>query len=274
MKKIVHLSIFTGLSIFALSIGLAACIVFPDDSESQRSSPADQQIPVQQLPVVSSANIPNSSAASTGKAQFKLEWKSAKGKTEEQIIDALKDVHDKWNDYVASMDALPFLQTSSSKQYEVWSEAEGTMKLNNSQSGSTLKIPRYWDSAWGNLTVTTWPTKNTQRKDAFLAAKKNIEDQMAAIKASSFWNTSYKEEGNDVYPLRNLHERMGDFIKVPSAGTLYADRSPWGEVEWNDSGGTLLHPTKTGPLYELYFGHIPTKDEYLDPDGTLVYPMQ
>jgi hypothetical protein len=193
------------------------------------------------------------------------------------IEESLKTTSDEWNDFVAASDPLPFLVVSGgqSKQYAVWTESNGTMVLNNSGATGNLVIPRYWEPAWGTLTVGTWPGTNAQRKAAFLEAKGKIEALMADMKASGFYEVSYTEDGKQVFPLKDLHASMGDFIKVPTTGTLYTDRGPWGADDWDNRGGTQLHPTKTGPLYELYFGHIPERDEYYlqSDDAEYVYPV-
>jgi hypothetical protein len=96
---------------------------------------------------------------------------------------------------------------------------------------------------------------------------------MAAIKASPFWETSFKENNTPVFPLQTLYTSMEAFIKVPTTD-LYKDRKPWDAAD-RDFNGTILNPTKTGPLYELYFGHIPEQEEYYNDEYTeaiLVYP--
>jgi hypothetical protein len=85
---------------------------------------------------------------------------------------------------------------------------------------------------------------------------------MAAIKASPFWDSSYEVDNTQVFPLQNLHASMGDFVRTPTTAAVFTDRGPWGSADWDGRGGTLLRPTETGPLYELYFGHIPAKNEY------------
>jgi hypothetical protein len=201
--------------------------------------------------------------------QFKLTEESVSGDLD--TIDKLKDVYDKWLDYVAPMDALPFLSggKTGSKVYSVWTESEGGALLDNT---GQLVIPRYWDKAWGELTKTNWTDHLDGRVTAFEAAKKRIEDQMAALKTSAFWEVSYEEDGDDpVFPLQKLHESMENFIKVPSTGL--SDRGPWDKDERDEgSGMTILNPAKTGPLYELYFGHIPAKNEYVDQSNP-VYPV-
>jgi hypothetical protein len=174
------------------------------------------------------------------------------------------------------MDPLPFYQKNGgqSKQYEVWVEDEetGTMVLNNDPSNGTLVIQRYWKETWGKLTPETWAGKLLERRTAFTELKKEFEIPMAAIKASLYYDTSYPtEEDKPVFPLRDLHAAMGDFVRVPTTAAVFSDRGPWGSDDWDGRGGTLLRPTETGPLYELYFGHIPEKNEYVDQSTTAVY---
>jgi hypothetical protein len=64
---------------------------------------------------------------------------------------------------------------------------------------------------------------------------------------------------------------MGDFVRVPTTADVFKDRGPWVDADMDGRGGTLLRPTETGPLYELYFGHIPEKNEYVDQSTTAVY---
>jgi hypothetical protein len=153
-------------------------------------------------------------------------------------------------------------------------ESEGKWVLNNSVKANQIVIPRYWNPVWGELNKTNWTDHRNERETAFKTAKERIEAQAAAIKKNAFWDVSYEEDGDDpIFPLQKLHERMEAFIKVPSTD-LYNDRGPWGDGDWDGTGGTILDPTKTGPLYELYFGHVPGKEEYYDQSAkaNYVYP--
>jgi hypothetical protein len=291
MKKsdlIIAFSIIT-LAISGLLIGFASCQQmesFYDEEEEateEVSPPTPTPIPIPrptltpsplQLPV---ANIPGGepqSSVVSGDNQFSLQWQPSNDNTLDSPanISALKATYNKWDDYESFVDTLPFYRPTGeqSKQYEVWVELDGNMALNNNASGGELVIRRYWNNEWGKLTTATWTAKRTEREAAFKTAKAQIEKMMADIKESPFWNTSYEDDDGPVFPLQQLHARMGNFIKEPSAVTLYTDRGTWGDDE-RSGAATILSPAKTGPLYELYFGHIPGKTEYLDQSSTAVY---
>jgi hypothetical protein len=192
-------------------------------------------------------------------------------------IQALRDVLGKWREYEEFLEAVPFYPTESAGKQRagVWT-MDSPRKLNNSPSLATLVLQRYWPRDWlpdTPLTKPNWDTDESRehRKTAFLEAKERIEAQMAAINASPFWDVSYEDEGGDQhFPLRELHQKMGDFIAVGAEATLYADRATWDESE-RQNFGTILDLRKTGPLYELFFGPVPGKEEYLDQSPTAVY---
>jgi hypothetical protein len=207
-----------------------------------------------------------------GDFQFELKWVEYEGAVDsEENIDTLIDIYKKWIEYEDFIDARPFFPPSGSKgkNYSVWTDT--SKKLKNGPSTANMIIPRYWSQAWGQLTTATWPEHKTGRQAAFGVAKAGIEKQIEDIEKSGFYEVSYTEDGKQVFPLKELVTAMKDFIHVPASG-LYTDRGPWENSECAD-GTTKLDLTKTGPLYERYFGHIPKKGEYLNEAAEyLVYP--
>jgi hypothetical protein len=146
----------------------------------------------------------------------------------EENIEALKALYLKWKDYEQYMDSRPYFPPAEDKRFNVWS---GPLLINGD---AKLKILRYWpqDLLEKNppepLTVASWYTasSNARRKADFLAAKKQIEAQMAALKASPFWDVWYLQ-GTDFinYPLREMYHDMENFIStgdIPAAD-LYTD---------------------------------------------------
>jgi hypothetical protein len=210
-----------------------------------------------------------------GDYQFKLEGETYTGALDSpENIAALKDTYQKWLDYESFLEPAPFRPPaagSPNKQFNIWQGSP--LKLDNSLSVPTLVIQRYWNSTWGALTTENWKAQRDGREAAFKAATEQLETMRAEIKASQFYEVSYNENALDVFPLKNLYNRMGDFIAVGAGATLYVDRPTWGDSERN-SAGTILDKSKTGPLYELYFGPVPGKDDYLYPDNTagFAYP--
>jgi hypothetical protein len=243
-------------------LGDNVTIVFP---------PAKEEPAKKEVPVFDYAPHPNSD----GSLYYDLTLTMGALPNDKTIKDSLQATSDKWDDFVDKLDPLPFLVPTGggTKNYEVWIEDDGKMVLDNSGATGNLVIRRYWKPAWGTLTVGTWPGTNAQRKAAFLEAKEKIEALMADLQASPYWNESYDDEGTTQFPLKELHASMGDFIKVPTTGTLYTDRGLWDKDDLYDNGSTSLVPAKTGPLYELYFGHIPAKSEYANQSGPFVYPV-
>jgi hypothetical protein len=228
-----------------------------------------------------------------GDYQFELEWqRTYQGVLSPNAdygpldtpenIQALRDVIGTWREYEEILEAAPFYPTASALKQRagVWT-MNSPRKLNNSPSLATLVLQRYWPRDWlpdTPLTKPNWDTDESRehRKTAFLAAKEKIEAQMAALQASPFWDVSYEDEGGEQqFPLRDLHQKMESFITVGEDATLYEDRPTWDEDE-RQHFGTALDLRKTGPLYELFFGPVPGKEEYLDqsPSALYVFPVE
>jgi hypothetical protein len=259
----------------AVIIGLFAVFVSCQDLTSYTVEEAPPVDPGPQLPV---ASILNAEKASTGNAQFNLEWTPAEGKTEAEIFEAVKDVRQKWKEYEVYMDALPYVpapEIEEGKVYDVWEFVDGTRKLNNYSSEAMPVIQRYWESAWGaQFTVPSWLEKRPQREQAFFAAKAKIEAQMADLQASDFWNVSGMEGSDEKFPLKETQQSMQAFISTGTipAAQLYTDRDG-GEGDWKDDKTTEM---TTGHLYALFFGPIPKESDYYNTgDGAIyVYPVE
>jgi hypothetical protein len=273
MKKSDLLIAFTiiALAISGLSMGLFSC------QEMEGSYYEEEEVVVVQRPVasiVNSAGIEVQADDLSGDYQFILKWENSTGALDSpENIEVIKDVYDKWIEYEEFLDARPFfppLEEGNLKRYGVWVEVgEGNKVLNNNEIDGKLIIQRYWDSEWGHLTTTNWTAHRDEREEAFLDAAKQIEAMRTALAASPFWEVSYEKDDTPTLPLQELSEEMLRFIStgdIPEV-ELYTERGPW--LEADKTAPTRL---PAGPLYELYFGHIPGKDEYIDPDGDLVYP--
>jgi hypothetical protein len=165
----------------------------------------------------------------------------------------------------------------------VWTNTEDGVKLMNKKNGQELRILRYWprDSSVP-LTVDSWygnpdkniPSSNARRKADFLAAKKQLEAQMAALKASPFWDVWYWYEGSHKYPLQEMWQEMGDFISTGDLDELYTDvelDGYWEGEIWDRK--PVTH--NVGDLYTLYFGPIPRQTDYEEqgPDAHYVFPV-
>jgi hypothetical protein len=217
-----------------------------------------------------------------GVSQFVLEWtepESPDGPLDDgpdgPNIIALKLVYQRWKEYEQYMDSRPYYPPVDLKSYEVWSNL-GLM--NKSTKGVELGILRYWPQDLLEkdppepLTVASWYTEasNARRKADFLAVKTQVEAQMAALKASPFWDVWYLQ-GTEVhcYPLREMWQDMRNFI---SAGDipevyLYMD-SPW--ADYYDAGRNPVRHN-VGDLYTVFFGPIPKKTDYVEQEPTSYY---
>jgi hypothetical protein len=205
-----------------------------------------------------------------GNYQFSLEWQGYSDDVNSSAnIETLKDTYKKWKEYESFVDARPFYPPSGGtieKDYKVWT-TDATPLLKNYTSGKQLVIQRYWSPAWGTLNKANWTTHLVDRKTAFEAAKEQIEKQIAQIKESDFYGV--KDSVTNKYPLHDLADAMQAFIKVPATAP-YTDRGAWEAADRNGEE-TIWNTAKTGPLYELYFGHIPETTEYVEPGHPVVW---
>jgi hypothetical protein len=188
---------------------------------------------------------------------------------DQQYVEDLKTLYLKWKEYEQYMDSRPYWPPVDAKRLSVWAH----QKLINAESEDRLQILRYWprDLLAKNqpLTVAAWYTtaSNARRKAAFLAAKKQMEAQMAALKASPFWDVWYLQ-GTDFhnYPLQEMYHDMENFIStgniVPT--DLYKDPQ-WADYYVFNEEEDKMEAVRmnVGSLYTVFFGPVPRRDDYL-----------
>jgi hypothetical protein len=265
MKKSELAIVFTIIALVSTGLLSSCQMGYADEEEDELTT----GLPV--ASIVDSTGAQPEAGKAFGNYQFKVEWQSYSGDVNSPAnISVLKVTYSKWKEYESFVDARPFYPPSGGtieKDYNVWT-SDATPLLKNYTSGKQLVIQRYWATAWGTLNTANWTAHLADRKTAFEAAKELIEKQIAAIKESDFYEVSYTE-GTVVFPLKKLVEDMEKFIKVPPTAP-YTDRGKWENADRKD-GETIWNTAKTGPLYELYFGHIPGIDEYVDPAHPVVW---
>jgi hypothetical protein len=168
-------------------------------------------------------------------------------------VEVLKEVYKKWKEYQVYMDARPYFPPIDQKRYPVWQYNNGTAawELINNPSEGQLVLLRYWPrdllekTPPEPLTEASWYTasSNARRKADFLAARGKIEAQMAALKASPFWNVAFMEGEDTRYLLREMWQDMKGFISTADipAADLYKDR------DWDRGmGGTDIMSGTSG----------------------------
>jgi hypothetical protein len=279
-----------GLAAFFAGVILGACVLTACNPDYVGSIPLPPKIPAARV-MNNGVELLKAADYQGGDCQFVLNWLptytgvlSADGDygplDTEENIEALKLVYQRWKEYEQYMDSRPYYPPVDLKSYEVWSSS-GLM--NKSTKGVELGILRYWPRDLlakdppEPLTVASWYTdeSNARRKAAFLAARKQMEAQMAALKASPFWDVWYLQ-GTEVhcYPLREMWQDMRNFIStgdIPEAN-LYTD-SPW--ADYYDAGRNPVSHN-VGDLYTLFFGPIPIKTDYAEQgaDSYYVFPFE
>jgi hypothetical protein len=226
-----------------------------------------------------------------GDCQFVLEWKSVyegvlssdadysylytkpEAEAEDQkYTPELKALYLKWKEYQEYMDSRPFYPPVSTKNLNVWDP--NLNKLLNRESDARFGIQRYWPrdlQAKGQpLTVAAWygdpdnnvPSSNARRKADFLAVKAQMEAQIAALKASPFYDVWYLHGSEfHYYPLRMMCQDMENFISTGNipAANLYTD-SEW--AAYFDANRNPIY-NNVGDLYTIFFGPIPRKTDYV-----------
>jgi hypothetical protein len=241
-------------------------------------------IPVGRILDRTGANVPDSGMIYGG-FQFELTWKEAASDTISDgiygpNIVALKDLLLKWRNYAQYVRPQPHFPPQNANEIirtGVWN-SDG--KLINNPSDATLVIQRAWNPAWGTLTVQSWPGTREKREAAFKAAQKEIQEIMASLKASPFWDAMYIEGstggigGWNLYPLQELYADMENFSSTGelTGAALYADRG-FEAVDKDPLAGVY---GLTGDLYGLFFGPIPVKGDYAytASDAEYVFPVE
>jgi hypothetical protein len=269
--------------IFAL-LSLSGCDMQPEEDPPPPPPPLPKGIPVASIRD-SNGNEP-AAGVTSGNYRFEIKWEEydyTEPLDSAENITALQAASTKWGEYKNLLEARPFYPPrpplpwvgglgglgGSSNTFDVWYEpSTGVYKLDNNPGMMQLVIQRFWLPAWGTLTTANWAAHRADRVAAFKKARAQIETLMATVKASPFYDVVAP---NTKEYLHDLHDAMEQFIRVPASG-LYTDYGPWTAGNLASSGSSR-YTTKlpSYPLYELYFGHIPEREEYRFPKAELTF---
>jgi hypothetical protein len=229
------------------------------------------------VPVATITGIENTSGSGifVGVYSYGLEWIRPNGRLSPngdypldtpENIKALNDALDVWREYEILTDPLPGYKKAGEEKTTKGVFVTG--KLDNTyatlSSRGRLIIPRYWPRSYVERpvpvdpTIETWLSNLPQRAEDFEAAEQAIRDMVDLIVASPLYELMDPETG--FAPLKKLRERMEAYTAYPNINL--EDRKEL-DIPPGGNGAGFIDSTKSGPLYEYYFGHIPSKTEYL-----------
>jgi hypothetical protein len=221
------------------------------------------------VPGDSSAKIPvaHFNAADGTNAAFTITWDGkAAGDTDDQIVPELQKFLAQWDAYTALFNSLP--RASDGTYLNVVTQ-NGVLALDNPTMGKVI-LKRWWPKDQ-TLTHTAWiaPAGYTQRVAGFRAATTAIQAVMDELKGSPYHGKVFS--GERISPLTTAVDKMEAFIVAPNTGnsrTNFEYLLP----AW-ETAGTPDLPAGTGHLYEVYFGYVPKRTEYVNPNPDLMaYP--
>jgi hypothetical protein len=270
MKKSELVIVFTiiAVAVAGLLIGFASCQLMGsgDDDDGMLDMIPKARI----VKEVNGELVEPPAGVVYGNYKYEFTWDSYDGEVDSTAnVDIIKNTLAKFQDWESFVEARPFYPPQAgnlTKSYGAWQQIGGNWKLNNGKSLPHLVIQRYWDvEEWGALTTGKWPQHREDRIAAFEAAKEQIEQYISDIERCTFYEVT---TSTGTFPLKDLVEQMKYFIIVPDTG-LYTDYGPWTSDNIGVTGASIM---RSGALYELYFGHIPEKEEYIFPDGELNWP--
>jgi hypothetical protein len=191
-------------------------------------------------------------------------------------IAALNDALAVWIEYETLTDPLPGYKKPG--EGKTTSGVFSGGKLDNSSAAinanGRLILPRYWPRSYLDRpipvtpTIETWKSNRPQRAADFQSAVQDIQDMIDAIEASPLYELEDPAAG--FAPLKKLHERMEAYSAYPD--TELKDRTEF-DIPPGGNGAGFVDTTKSGPLFEYYFGFIPSNDGtwYLNAGGPFAF---
>jgi hypothetical protein len=237
------------------------------------------------LPLARITGTDSDTGIFVGAHSYTLEWIRPNGRLfpnadypldSPENIEALNDALDVWMEYETLADPLPGYKKPG--EGKTTSGVFSGGKLDNRyaaiSANGRLILPRYWPRSYLDRpvpvtpTIETWMSNHEQRATDFQHAVQAIQDLIEDIKASPLYGLVDPEAG--FAPLKTLQARMEAYIAYPD--TELHDRTEF-DIPPGGNGAGFVDSTKSGPLFEYYFGFIPPNDGtwYLNAGGPFAF---